>query len=178
MSKCFPNVTKYLTASKISVEDGKRLLCLYLVYFHITDKRRHLIVKSLWVPTRAFHPDFHLALFLERKERKSCHRQSCTQNWGRKAHSVRGIKLTSVKTVWNSLPCVWVVQPGFLICVLNGWLEKYYKKVTMKSQKITQVQVYKALKQGISFQHRRNRKQCNITCFAKSEGKAGICSLI
>lgn len=47
MSKCFLNVTKYLTASKISVEDRKRLLCLYLVYLHITDKRRHLIVKSL-----------------------------------------------------------------------------------------------------------------------------------
>lgn len=75
---------------------------------------------------------------------------------GRKAHSVRGIKLTSVKTVWNPLPCVWVVQLGFLICVLDGWLEKYLRKASIKSQKNTQVQVYKALKQEISFQHRSN----------------------
>lgn len=74
----------------------------------------------------------------------------------RKAPSVRGIKLTSVKTVCNSLPRVWVVQPGFLSYVLEGWIEKYYKKVTMKSQKNAQVQVYKALKQKISFQHKSN----------------------
>lgn len=135
MSKCFQNVTKYLSASNISVEDGKRLLCLYLVYFQITDKRGHLIVKSLWVPTRALCSGFHLALLLERRERKACHRQNCTQIQEKKAHSVRGIKLTSVKTVWNSLPHVLVVQPGILTFVLNGWLEKYYKKVTMKSQK-------------------------------------------
>lgn len=99
-------------------------------------------------------------------------------NSGIKAHSVRGIKLTCVKTVWNSLPHVWVVQTGFLICVLDGWLEKYYKKVITKSQKHTQVQVYKALKQEISFQHRSNQKQCNITCLTNSESKARICSHI
>lgn len=36
--KCFSNVTKYLTASKIIAEDGERSLCLKLVYLHITEK--------------------------------------------------------------------------------------------------------------------------------------------
>lgn len=120
----------------------------------------------------------HYTMLLERRRREACHKQSCNTGSGRKAHPVRGIKLTSVKAVWISLPCVWVVQLSFFICVVDGWLAKYYKKVTTKSQKEIQAQVYKVLKQEISFQHGSNWKQCNVTCFAKSEPTVRICCLI
>lgn len=99
--------------------------------------------------------DFTLHYSLERR-RKACHKQSCNTGSGRKAHPVRGIKLTGVTAVLNSLPCVWVVQLKFFICIVDGWLAKYYKQVTTKSQKEPRAQVYKALKQEISFQHGSN----------------------
>lgn len=36
-------------------------------------------------------------------------------------------------------------------CIIDGWLEEYFKKVATKSQKEPQSQVYKALKQEINF---------------------------
>jgi len=143
-------------------------------YYTFTLLKKGGIYKSKdWVPGRALCPELHIRLLLERR-RKVCHKQSHNAGSGRKAHPLRGIRLTCVKAVLNSLPCVWVVQLRFFICVVDGWLAKYYKEFTTKSQKEPQAQVYKALKQEISLQHGSNWKQCNVTCFAKSGPKVRI----
>lgn len=111
MPQCFPNVTKYLTASKIIVEDmwkvGKEEhSCSYYIFILLKKKnkskqtnKKHLIVKRLEVPARALWFGVPLILLLERRRRKACHRQSCDMGSGQRAHPVRGVELSSVQGV-------------------------------------------------------------------------------